>query len=88
MSVLAQLYALRWFLVSAVVLLYAASKYRTYRRLAAFKGPFSTGWCELWHSYHLFGTRSHLVYRNVNEKYGQRPQSINGAEEFWLMQPR
>jgi cytochrome P450 len=71
MFVLTQLYALRWFLAFAVVLLYAASKYHTYQRLAAFKGPFSTGWCELWHSYHLIGTRSHLVYRDVNDRYGK-----------------
>jgi hypothetical protein len=71
MSLFAQLYALRWTICSAVVLLYVTSKYHTYRRLAAFKGPFSTGWSELWHSYHLLGIRSHLVYRDVNEKYGE-----------------
>jgi hypothetical protein len=71
MAFFAELYTVRWVLVSAVVLIYAASKYRAYQRLAAFKGPFSTGWCEVWHSYHILGKRSHLAYAAVNEKYGE-----------------
>jgi hypothetical protein len=71
MALLAQLYALRWVLVAATLLAYAASKYRTHRRLAAFKGPFSVSWCEAWHSYHIIGSHSHLAYKAINEKYGR-----------------
>jgi hypothetical protein len=71
MSILTEVYAHRWLFICAIALLYGVSKYRTYRRLAAFQGPFSSGWCELWHSYQIFGTRSHLAYRDVNDKYGE-----------------
>jgi hypothetical protein len=71
MSILTQVYSLRWVFVAVVVLAYAASKYRAYQRLAAFKGPFSTGWCEIWHVYWIMGQRSHLAYRDVNDKYGE-----------------
>lgn len=71
MALSTQLYDLRWVLAIVVVTVYAAFKYRTYQRLAAFKGPFSTGWCEAWHSYWIMGTRSHLAYKDVNDKYGK-----------------
>jgi hypothetical protein len=71
MSIVSQLYAARWLLISAVVVVYGVSKYRVYKRLSAFKGPFSTGWSELWHVSWILGTRGHLAYQEVNKKYGQ-----------------
>ena len=71
MSIVAQLYAARWLLVAAVFVLYCASQYRTYKRLAAFKGPISTGWSEIWHTRAILGLRSHLKYKEVNDEYGK-----------------
>jgi hypothetical protein len=71
MSFLVHLYAARWWLASVVFLAYATSKYRAYKRLAAFKGPFSTGWSEVWHTYHILNRRAHLAYFPVNDKYGE-----------------
>lgn len=71
MSLLAQLYALRWLLLCAVITMYVTYKYRKYDRLRHFKGPFSTGWSELWHSCVILGLHSHLAYKNVNDKYGE-----------------
>jgi hypothetical protein len=71
MSVLTEFYALRWWLAAGLVIVYVASKYHTYKRLAAFKGPFSTGWSEIWHSSHIISAKSHLAYQDVNRKYGR-----------------
>lgn len=83
MSLILQLYAARWLLLSAVLVVYVADKYRKYVRLRAFKGPFSTGWSELWHTRVLLGLRSHLAYKDVNDKYGEwynvRPYGMTGV---------
>ena len=71
MSLFAQLYPLRWLLLSAVIALYVADKYRKYYRLRHFSGPFGTGWSEFWHSCVILGLRSHLAYKEVNDKYGE-----------------
>jgi hypothetical protein len=71
MSFLVQLIVAKWFLFTAVLALYAANKYRKYARLPAFKGPFSSGWSELWHTRAMLGMRSHLAYKDVNDKYGE-----------------
>jgi hypothetical protein len=71
MSLLVQLYAARWMLFGALLVLYAVSKYRQYRRLAAFKGPFSTGWSDLWHALTIVRNDSHLRYLGLNDKYGK-----------------
>jgi hypothetical protein len=70
MSVIAQLHAARWLLIAVALALYSASKYRIYKRLAVFKGPFSTGWAEVWHTRAMLGMRSHLMYKDVNDRYG------------------
>ncbi|KAH6026409.1 hypothetical protein HBI54_239890 [Parastagonospora nodorum] len=70
MSILTELYTLRFLLTSAAVLVYVATKIHAYRRLSAFKGPFSTGWCEVWHSSRIISVDSHLAYQAVNDKYG------------------
>lgn len=71
MSLLAQLYALRWLLLTAVVALHLADKYRKYIRLRHFHGPFGTGWSEFWHSRMILSLHSHLAYKEVNDKYGK-----------------
>jgi hypothetical protein len=70
MSLLAQLYALRWLLLTAIVALYLTDKYRRYNRLRHFRGPFSTGWSEFWHSRVILGLQPHLHYQAVNDFYG------------------
>ena len=71
MSIISNLCDARWGLASAVLVLYVLNKFRKYRRLQAFKGPFSTGWSELWHIRTIFSMRSHLIYREVDDKYGE-----------------
>jgi hypothetical protein len=71
MSLLAHLYAVRWLLFSALLALYVADKYRRYVRLRAFKGPFATGWSEIWHTRVILNKTSHLAYKDVNDKYGE-----------------
>jgi hypothetical protein len=71
MTIIAHLYAARWLLSAVALALYIASKYRAYKRLAAFKGPFSTGWSEAWHARAILSNRSHLAYKDVNDEYGK-----------------
>jgi len=70
MGLLVQIHDLWWVLASVAVAVYIGSKIRTYRRLRAFRGPFSTGFSELWHSRVLLGLRSHVKYKEVCDKYG------------------
>ena len=77
MALLAQVYAARWLLFAALLAIYAADKYRKYIRLSAFRGPFSTGWSELWHTRVILKKRSHLAYKDVNDKYGE--WTLHGA---------
>lgn len=69
---MASLHDIRWLLlVCGAVLLYVAKLYRAYLRLRAFKGPFSTGWSEIWHTRAILGMRSHLAYKEVTDRYGE-----------------
>ena len=70
MAFLAQLHEAGWLLIVVALVLYIADKYRRYLRLRAFKGPFGTGWSELWHSSTILSLRSHLIYKEVCDKYG------------------
>ena len=71
MSLLLQIYKLRWLLALAVCVIYVSRKIQAYYRLRAFKGPFSTGFSELWHSRVLLSTTWHLEYKEVCAKYGK-----------------
>ena len=71
MSLLAQLLTAKWFLFAVCLVLYTAYKVQMYMRLRAFKGPFSTGWSELWHTTSILRKRSHLAYKEANDKYGK-----------------
>ena len=71
MSALEQIYAARWLLMAIAFALYGVSRYRAYRRLVSFGGPFSTGWSELWHTRAILSNRSHLAYQKATDKYGK-----------------
>jgi hypothetical protein len=81
MSVFAPLYAARWLLLSVAFAAYVANQYRKNRRLQAFRGPFSTGWSEIWHMRAMLGRRSHLAYKEVNDKYGELRGVVVWCEE-------
>lgn len=70
MSLLSSIYPLRWFLGLAMLAVYLASKVRTYRRLRHFKGPFSTGFSDLWHARLIVNHKNHRGYKDVLDKYG------------------
>ncbi|KAF2269652.1 cytochrome P450 [Lojkania enalia] len=70
MALLAQLYLAKWLLLAVVALVYGVRKYRMYMRLRAFKGPFSTGWSEVWHICAIASLHSHLWYEDVCKRYG------------------
>ncbi|KAH6637940.1 putative cytochrome P450 monooxygenase [Boeremia exigua] len=85
MSLLAQLYALRWLILPAVFALYFAERYRKYNRLRHFSGPFGTGWSEFWHSRVILGLQSHLAYKDVNDRHG--PIARVGPNELITSSP-
>jgi len=80
MGLLVQIHDIWWVLASVAVAAYISSKIRAYRRLRAFKGPFSTGFSEIWHSRVLLGLRSHVKYKEVCDKYGAYQCSPTCAE--------
>ncbi|WYZ45977.1 hypothetical protein EsH8_IX_000202 [Colletotrichum jinshuiense] len=70
MGILSQFYSLSWALASVLMAVYVCQKLRTYNRLKAFKGPFSSGWSEAWHIFAILSFKSHLKYDEVCKKYG------------------
>ncbi|KAF2431027.1 putative cytochrome P450 monooxygenase [Tothia fuscella] len=70
MALLAQLYEAQWVVVSIAALLYALERCRACLRLSAFKGPSSTDRSEVWHALTILTWRSHLIYKDVTDKYG------------------
>ena len=70
MGLLLHVYDLRWLLASAAAAAYVGTKIRAYYRLSAFKGPFGTGFTELWHTRALLSLKSHTKYKEVCDKYG------------------
>ncbi len=70
MGFLSVAYSNRWLVALAGLLFYIIYKIRGYNRLKAFKGPFSSGWFEIWHSYTILGDKEHLKYKEVCDKYG------------------
>ncbi len=71
MTLLGMLSAARWYFVALALLAYAARLYRQVRRLRDFKGPFGTGFTNLWIVKAVISKRTHLKFANVCEKYGQ-----------------
>jgi len=70
MSLFAQLYAAKWLLVAVILVAYAVATFVRYRRLRAFPGPISSGWCELLHMGAILSRHSHLWYKAVGDEYG------------------
>ncbi|KAL8326505.1 hypothetical protein RB597_003008 [Gaeumannomyces tritici] len=70
MGLLSAIYHLRWFLGLAFLAVYLVSKVRTYWRLRNFKGPFSTGFSELFHVRLILSHRNHEEYKEILDKYG------------------
>jgi hypothetical protein len=70
MTLFRSLLDFKWHLIGFAVLAYVFKVYRQYDRLKHFKGPFSTGFSEFWHSRAMLRNESHLKYGEVCEKYG------------------
>ncbi|KAF2456270.1 cytochrome P450 [Lineolata rhizophorae] len=70
MGIAALLLETRWPLLAAVTALFVAKKIRDNNRLKDFKGPFSTGWSNLYHTGIIWGTESHIRYARLCEQYG------------------
>ncbi|KAF2449140.1 cytochrome P450 [Karstenula rhodostoma CBS 690.94] len=59
-----------WLLPLLLFAVYVGNQTRKYYRLRQFKGPYSTGWCEIPHIYAMVTFRSHLWYQEVTDRYG------------------
>ena len=72
MGIVTLIYEARWLLASVVLAIWAVVKVKQYYRLRHFKGPFSTGWFEIWHGLaHLF-ENSHMKYKEATDRYGRQ----------------
>ncbi|KAH6627331.1 cytochrome P450 [Chaetomium tenue] len=63
-------YEARGLLVSVGLAVYLVYKVWVYRRLSAFKGPFSSGWSETWNSATTVSNNAHVKHKEVCDKYG------------------
>ena len=75
MGLLSQIYGLRWELALATLAIFIGLKIHSYNRLSAFKGPFASGFSNIWHTRALLSPISHLKYREVCDKYGKASQT-------------
>lgn len=76
MEIAAFVYDLRWIITVVLLGAYSLQKIRTYYRLSSFKGPWGSGWSELWHVRAILGLKSHLKYDEVCRKYGKFENNI------------
>ncbi|KAK3949388.1 hypothetical protein QBC32DRAFT_327021 [Pseudoneurospora amorphoporcata] len=70
MGTLTLIYEARWLPASVVLAIWAVLKVKQYYRLCHFKGPFSTGWFEIWHGLAYLSEDSHMKYKEATDKYG------------------
>jgi hypothetical protein len=84
MTLVAQAHSARWLLAAIGTVLYVVFKYRVSKRLAAFQGPFGTGWSEIWHTRAILSLQSHLKYKEVNDKYGAFSTRQAKPLRLWL----
>lgn len=70
MGVAALIYEARWLLTSVALAIWVALKIKQYYRLRHFKGPFGTGWFEIWHGLAYLSENSHLKFKEATDKYG------------------
>lgn len=84
MELLFAVYEARGLLLCLGLAVYLVYKVWVYRRLSAFKGPFSSGWSEAWSSVTTVSNIAHLKHKEVCGKYGtQRPHSyLDGSVQI------
>ena len=70
MGFLAYVYHNRWLLTGAAVAVYVARTATAYYRLRQFRGPFSTGFSQIWHVGALLSWKPQDKYREACDKYG------------------
>ncbi|KAK3355720.1 cytochrome P450 [Neurospora tetraspora] len=70
MGAAAVLYEARWFLAFVVLAIWVVLKIKQYYRLRHFKGPFGTGWFEIWHGFAYFSNNSHMKFKEATDRYG------------------
>lgn len=72
MGLLGWIYHHKWLLAGAGLGVCVLRTARAYFRLSQFKGPFSTGFSQLWHIRALLSWKPQAKYRQVCDKYGTR----------------
>ncbi|KAK8046410.1 hypothetical protein PG996_014474 [Apiospora saccharicola] len=85
MGVFTYLYDFRWAIASVALGTYLLQKLRAYYRLRAFKGPWSTGWSDLWHVWAILSLKSHLKYDEACRKYGKCCRVYNRSSHNWML---
>lgn len=85
MGVFTGLYDLRWAIASVLLGAYLLQKFRAYYRLRSFKGPWSTGWSDLWHVWAILSLKSHLKYDEACRKYGKCCKTYNRSSYSWML---
>ncbi|EGO52223.1 hypothetical protein NEUTE1DRAFT_114214 [Neurospora tetrasperma FGSC 2508] len=64
------IYEARWLLASVVLAIWVVLKIKQFCRLRHFKGPFGTGWFEIWHGLAYLSGNVHLKFKEATDKYG------------------
>ncbi|KAM7214882.1 Cytochrome P450 [Rhypophila decipiens] len=70
MTVLSLVYDARWMVLGLLTLVYLGNKLILYHRLSHFKGPFSSGWSELYHIKTILSLDFNDTYNTLCETYG------------------
>ena len=76
MGIIANLVENRWLIAWTAVAIYLFTKIYAYRRLSAFKGPFSTGFSNFLQSKWFINGKFHLRHKEVIEKYGTHASTL------------
>lgn len=69
----------KWHLAAFVLTLFTVDRFIKYWRLRQFKGPFSTGFSDLRHSWAIVRLRAYLFYGEVTERYGKASRLITSV---------
>jgi hypothetical protein len=70
LSIVAQVYHARWYIVAVLLASYIIRKVRTYRRLSHIKGPWLAHFSELWLLATIYQQKAHYVFYDTKKKYG------------------
>jgi hypothetical protein len=71
-----------WYPLALAVAAYLAKVYRDYARLRNFKGPWLSGWTDLWLVRSALGLQTHEDFARVCKKYGKRRVSASSNSLF------